>query len=93
VAEIMGDPRGEELSQGHGAECRVLAFECHLRVSELEVSKSHEVLLAQRLKLVEQLAETLSLALAELREAIVRLEAAVRVRARVIQSVRSPWMR
>src|SRR5262245_16891915 len=70
VAEVVRDPRGEELAERDESEGGVLALERELRVGDPPSGERREILGACLLELIEELRERLPFALAELRVAI-----------------------
>src|SRR4051812_7596536 len=77
VAEVVRDPGGEQLAQSDGTQRGMLPLEGELAVAKVPTAERREVLGAQPGEFVEQLRETLALALPDLREAVIGHEAAI----------------
>ena len=94
MIQIVRDPGGEQLSQGDGAEFRVLAAAIEIRLGELQRGQRSDALGARRRELVEQAGKPAAARMLELREAIELVEgpgvAMFQDDPRGIQSVCSP---
>src|SRR5690349_24885033 len=78
MAEVMSDPRREELAQRDRPEGRMLARERELFGRDRHRAQLGEALLTERVELGEEVVERLPLALGELGETVELLEPPIR---------------
>src|SRR5258708_3252746 len=78
VAEVVRHPRGQQLAERDRSKLWMLALESQLSVRETPAGKCDDIPGAQPREFRQQIRQRFSLALPELRKAVIRREPAVR---------------